>query len=170
MISTRITLISLLWLLFWASSAVSASENINIEITSHLGDEKEFFQGDQINFLISMDKDAYLLLVYQTSQNQLIQLYPNRHMPNKKYKAGVYFQIPDDHTPYQFEITPPYGRETVWIFASSTSFPNYQGKELDNGMKLLGGKVKFTLKRIKNHAKQGPYGESFFKLLSQASP
>ncbi len=49
-----------------ASSEVLGKRNhININITTHLGDHQTFMEGDVISFFLSLDKDAYLLVIYE---------------------------------------------------------------------------------------------------------
>lgn len=160
-------ILRLIIILACLSAATSGAKNsINVEITSHLGDEKVFYAGDTINFLVSTDRSAYLLMIYETADGKLIQIFPNRFASQKRYKADSYFPIPDADSGFQFVISEPFGKEKVWIFASDKKFPDFKGRWLGNGSKLLGGKKTFTLRNIKKRS----LGNHTFNLTTRASP
>ena len=116
-----------------------------IEITTHLGDKQSYFEGDTLEFLVTLSQSAYIMLIYEDASHNLIQILPNQYTPNAYLKAGIYRKIPDDDAQYSFTIAPPYGDEKLWAFAATEPFPELEGKLLDNGLKVL----KYDLVNIK---------------------
>ncbi len=142
---------------------------ITLEITTHLGDNQKFVNGDTISFFVSMDRDAYLLILYQNARKELIQILPNAYNKNNFYKKGNFFQIPNEKKPFKFKISAPFGREKIMAFASSRSFPNLQGVTTKSGLKLIKGGLETTLKTLRNHGRRrGAYGEASLKLFTSA--
>jgi hypothetical protein len=104
---------------FITTSALAAdSRSINLSVTTHLGDTQSFRDGDIVSFYVSLDKDAYLIIIYQDARGQLSVLLPNPLYPDNFFRAGLFVPIPNEHNPFQFRITPPFGKETLWVFAS----------------------------------------------------
>ena len=150
-------------------SPITRKVPITLEITTHLGDNQNFVSGDTISFFVSMDRDAYLLIIYQNAKKELIQILPNTYNKKSFYKKGNFFQIPDEKKPFNFKISAPFGREKIMAFASSRSFPNLKGVTTKSGLKLLQGNLESVLKKLrKNDRRRGAYGEASLKLSTSA--
>jgi len=93
-------------------------QRINIEITSHLGDQQVFVENDIISFFISLDHAAYIYVFYQDASNNVYQLLPNKTQTKHYFNAGDYIPFPAQDSDFQFKIRPPFGKEQLWVFAS----------------------------------------------------
>jgi len=93
-------------------------QTINIEITSHLGDQQVFVENDIISFFISLDHSAYIYVFYQDASNHVYQLLPNKTQIEHYFNAGDYIPFPAQNSDFQFKIQPPFGKEQLWVFAS----------------------------------------------------
>jgi hypothetical protein len=149
--------------LVFASVKSSKLETINIEITSHLGDKQAFINGDVIRFLINLDVDSYITVIYQTAEGQLVQLLPNQKEKNTLYKAGLFISVPSENVPYKFTIQPPYGKEKVWVFASDKSGNKLSGTVLSNGLKVVTTSIQKIKEKIQGYSIKH-YGQSSFIL------
>ena len=89
------------------------TNTIDIDITTHLGDQQTYVAGDSIEFLMNLSQDAYILILYIDAAGNIIQILPNGLVTNNFIKAGLYINIPDQSTPFQFTVSAPFGRETV---------------------------------------------------------
>lgn len=136
------------------------TRGINIEVTTYLGDNQTFKQGDKIAFLVSLDKDAHLLMIYQDANNNLIQVIPNRYRPRDLYQAGLFIAVPDSKEPFEFVVNPPFGEEQLWVFASANTFPALEGEELGNGLRKLNGNLPEILQKVRANKNNAVYGES----------
>jgi hypothetical protein len=108
-------------LLMMAGSWSANAQPFNLSVTTHLGDKQTFREGDLVSFYVSLDKDAYLTILYQDAGGQLSVLLPNTLHPENFFRAGLFIPIPNEQNPFQFRITPPFGKETLWVFASDKS-------------------------------------------------
>lgn len=140
----------------------AAGGAIRLEVASHLGDGQTYAEGDTISYFVNLDRDAYLLLVYEDAERHLIRILPNRHSGDGFYRADSTLQIPGARDPFEFTITAPFGRERVWAFAASSPFPSLAGTELDNGLVLLEGSLNQVLERVRAVARRPgvAYGEA----------
>lgn len=117
-------LLSLTLLLFGCSSLqktdslISNLNSIPLELTTHLGDQQQFIEGDEIQFLLSLGSDAYIYMVYLDAKNNITQILPNKNQPGNFYSAGYFLTIPEYDNGYRFTISQPFGNESVWVFAS----------------------------------------------------
>ena len=143
------------------SHADTAIDNtIGIEVTTHLGDKQTFQKGDVISFLISLDRDAYVLMIYEDAEHNLLQIIPNRYRQSNRYDTGLFISVPNRDEPFEFVVSPPFGKETVWVFASEQSFAELQGMELENGLRKLSDSLPDILAKIRAKQSKHLYGET----------
>jgi len=142
-------------------------KKINIDITTHLGDVINFEEGDSVYFLISLDSDAYITVIYQNAEGEIIQLLPNRKQEKYFYKAGIFLALPDTDSAFVFKVQAPFGRETLWVFASDVPLPELKGSYLDDGLRKLAAKMTSVRKRLAAHPKSA-YGEASLALHTHA--
>ena len=156
----------------FASDLVIADTNnnntINVEITTHLGDKQTFKEDDRLSFLVSLDRDAYLLMIYEDAAHNLIQVIPNRYRDSNHYQAGLFVSVPNREEPFRFVVTPPFGKETLWVFAADKPFPTLQGVTFDNGLKKLTEARSVIFSRIRSNQYRSLYGESNTTIFTEA--
>jgi len=150
------------------AESAAKPHGIGIEITTYLGDKQTFKQGDTLAFLVSLDKPAHVLMIYQDAQHNLIQIIPNRYRPDNQYPAGLFIAVPNENEPFEFTVKPPYGEEKLWAFASKRPFPTLDGTELQNGLKQLNGELTGILKRLRPRQRSDNYGESSTTIITVA--
>ena len=164
--------IPLLLCLITALSFTSKAQSINgfeLDITTHLGDQQTFYDGDRLSFLISMGQNAHLRLIYQDAENNLIQILPSRHIPKSFYDAGFYFTVPDIKHPFQLTIRPPYGKERIWVFATTTPPTPFAGRNLKNGFRLLSDDITALRHHIQKQSEQF-LGEAVTEIITRKLP
>jgi len=96
-------------------------ESIPLELTTHLGDQQQFVDGDEIQFLLSLGQAAYIYMYYIDAANKITQILPNENQRTNFYAAGYFLTIPEYENLYRFTISEPFGKESIWIFASDQS-------------------------------------------------
>ena len=143
-----------------AHATDKAKPSINIEVTTHLGDKQKFKAGDKIAFLVSLDNDAHLLMIYEDANHNLIQIIPNTYRKKSLYKKGLFIAVPDRKEPFEFLVNSPFGKEKLWVFASSKQFPVLSGTLLKNGLKQLEKKLPEILSAIRPKNRSVLFGES----------
>jgi len=132
---------------------------INIEITTHLGNQQTFVEGDDLSFLFNLDRDAYLLAIYQDAEGNLIQLLPNRESSSLPQKAGMFIPLPKQNAKFRFKIQAPFGKEELWIFASDQLPPELPGDNLSNGLKVLSEDINSVRIKLRERH-QTAYGDA----------
>ena len=113
------------------------AETVDINLTTHLGDQQSFVAGDRISFLLSLDRDAYVYLFYLDADSNLLQLLPNQRLANNFFNAGLFIPVPDQQQPFHFTVRSPYGEEIMVAFASDNGSLQFFGQPLDSGLILV---------------------------------
>lgn len=117
--------------------AAAEPEPISVEITTHLGDQQSFVDGDVISFLLSLDRDAYIYLYYQDASANIFQIFPNRRSGNHFYRKGFFMPLPPSQINFQFKIQPPFGDEKLSVFATDNADVRLEARPLNNGLSMV---------------------------------
>ena len=135
---------------------------IELEVTTYLGDDQIFVEGDVIYYLVSMNKDAYLMLILNDADGNLIKLYPNTAFGRAFHHAGRYIQVPDPVHEGTLVVSSPFGAETLWAFASTEPFPELNGEIQEAGLLILEEPIDVVREALYNHAVNvgSAYGEA----------
>lgn len=132
--------------------------SIPLELTTHLGDQQQFIEGDEIQFLLSLGQDAYIYMLYLDASGAITQVLPNVNQQSHFYSAGYFLTIPEYENLYRFTISEPFGEESVWVIASDQSIP----------LDLSLDKIDSIKDVIKNASRQA-YGEYALRITTRAN-
>ena len=130
-------------------------ESIPLELTTHLGDQQQFVEGDEIQFLLSLGENAYIYMFYIDAANNIIQILPNENQQSNFYAAGYFQTIPEYEHLYRFTISEPFGYESIWVFASDQSIT----------IKQLPGSIESIKQLIKNSSEKA-FGEYVLNIVT----
>ena len=138
------------------------SAPLNVQIWT---DKKEYKTGEQIKIYIKGNKPFYARVVYKDASKHLHQLLPNPYRDDNYFNGGVVYEIPSGKDRFELEVDPPYGDESVIVYAGTSPLGDINlkaeggifrivTKPKDIGSKTRGVvlKEKGTGKDIKNHA------------------
>lgn len=140
---------------------------IQVEITTHLGDGQSFVAGDAIAFFLSLDRDAYIVAVYEDARHRRIQIIPNANQEGNYYRSGIFHPIPGEAAPFRFLVTEPFGTESLCVFATEAPMADLAGDLLEGGLKRLDADM--TALRAQIRAQAGAaYGESCLQIHTQS--
>lgn len=146
------------------SAAFNQAEPPEIQLQIKVGQDegKVLREGENIPLSVSSDHDCYLLLIYQDSAGNLVQLLPNRRSPEAFFSAGKAFRVPGINDDFAFTVTEPFGKEAFWAFASSHPTPSLKGIYQQDGTILLHNNIDLVLNRLRVHGKLPgvAYGEA----------
>ena len=131
-----------------SSPPTQAQDVLEIGLTTHLGDKQTFNAGDEIRFLITANRPAFVVAIYQDAEGALWQLMPSKMFPSNKIAAGLYMPFPSAQDPVRLVAQPPKGTEAVWLLAAESPFPELAGTT---------GPAK--LKRFKENAPEQVFAE-----------
>ena len=99
-------------------------------------------------------------MIYEDAEHNLIQIIPNRYRQTNRYDTGLFISVPNRDEPFEFVVSPPFGKEIVWVFASEQSFAELPGVELENGLKKLSASLPDILAKIRANQSKHHYGEA----------
>lgn len=117
--------------------AAGQLETIELEITTHLGDQQTFIEGDVISFLLSLDRDAYVYLIYQDASANIFEIFPNQKSGNHFYQKGLFMPVPPPQKDVQFKVQAPFGEEELFVFATDNAEVKLNARLLVNGLSLV---------------------------------
>jgi hypothetical protein len=100
--------------------------------------ERERYQADEpVVVYITASSDCYLILIYSDPEGRGLQIFPNDFLKDNRIKGGVEQRIPDDRSPFEFWIRPPFGHGAFYAFASTQKIevpvmrPAFGGRVVD---------------------------------------
>lgn len=113
-----------------------ASASPSIEVTTQLGNDARFIEGDTIQLLLSLKNPAYVVLVLEDASGRIFRIFPtDPAQPGAvSLTAGRYQLIPSAQQGYT--VTAPFGRETVWALASTRPLPGFTGTHEETFLRL----------------------------------
>lgn len=106
-----------------AAETAPETAAVHVTITTHLGDKQHFREGDEISLLLSLDHDAYVLLIYQDASGNLTKLFPVKKNDDGWMQAGDFMTFPRHTDGLRLVVSPPFGEEKIWAFAAADAFP-----------------------------------------------
>ena len=152
--------------LSYSSLIAGQPQNIEVSITTHLGDQQSFVEGDVISFLLTLNSDAYIYLFYKDAENNIFLIYPNQKSSSQLFKSGFFIPLPPKEQHFQFKIQAPFGEETLYAIASDNPQVSLAGKQLENGLSLIDSSIREIETSLRQQSKDG-FGISELKLTSR---
>ncbi len=140
-----------------STSSSNELDSIPLELTTHLADQQQFVEGDEIQFLLSLGQDAYIYMFYLDAKGSITQILPNENQHSHFYSAGYFLTIPEYENHYRFTISEPFGEESIWIIASdrSITLPASADSLAD-------------IRRVIKHSSRQAYGEYVLSITTRA--
>ena len=153
-------------------SAARLAYPLELELTTHLGNQQHFITGDEIKLLVSLDEAAYLLLLYQDASGNVSQLFPNAYVKNAYHKPGEYFSLPPQPQHFRFTVGPPYGSEWIWLFAANQPMPELPMKQQQTPPKQIALTMPEIQKLLSNYAEKHQFSLTHrsLKLMTSSVP
>ena len=103
------------------SSSSKPLDTIPVELTTTVGHQQTFVEGEEIQFLLSLGDDAYIYMYHIDATGNIEQILPSTQQSSHFYKKGFFLTIPNYEKVFRFIVTRPYGDETIHVFASDQS-------------------------------------------------
>jgi Domain of unknown function (DUF4384) len=165
---TKLIRVIILWLLVNTACAQESQkfQSVNIQVTTHLGDQQVFVKDDLISFFISLDHGAYIYAFYQDAANSLFQILPGKAQAEHYFKAGLYIPFPSRNSAFQFQVQTPYGKEAIWVFASDNAQIVFPEKKHSGELKQPDINIAEIERRIKK-ASRSKFGSAMLVVRTQ---
>lgn len=120
--------------------------------------KKKYKSGEQMRFYIRGNKDFYARVIYIDAQGNKLQLIPNQFNKDNFFKGGTTIAIPGKNDGYQLTVAPPYGKEKVIVYASSSPQGEVDTKPAGNTLLSVEADIKeigLTARGVSLEAKKG---------------
>jgi len=124
-----------------APAAVSQSENPAVgPLTVKVWSTKAKYRtGEKIEIYIQGNQDFYARIVDITSTGDIVQLLPNDFRTASFFRKGIRYKIPDAGDQFDLTVGPPFGDDTVIVYASDAPLGDVAMHEVGHGLRAFDG-------------------------------
>lgn len=139
---------------------------IQVELTTHLGNQPYFVAGDTYHLLVKLNQSAYLRLYYQNNAGPLLQIYPLSPLESGFHGPGYFFPLTSKKNTMTFKVTLPLGTEKFWLFACDKPLPLFKHRREPQGFLLMSDPFVVLQQRIKRFAQNQcvKWGETYLHI------
>jgi hypothetical protein len=81
--------------------------------------KKDYKEGERIKVYLKGNKPFYARLLYRDAGGNLVQLLPNPFRKENYFNGGVIYELPAGNDKFDLEVSPPFGREDIILYAST---------------------------------------------------
>ena len=81
--------------------------------------DQSYRAGEKFSFFLKGNKPFFARVVYKDSQGSLLQILPNPYRRKTYFQGGTIYRLPSGKDQYTFTVVPPFGQETVTVYAST---------------------------------------------------
>lgn len=118
-----------------AAPAINRVDNPRGPLALELWTDRETYSsGEMLTFSFKANKPCYVVALYQDSEGNLVMA--SQRARDKRYDGGTVYQLPAPGDGYSLMIVPPFGEDTLRIFASTRPLELPVGR-LMSGMYVL---------------------------------
>jgi len=112
-----------------AMQAITKGKNVSDDPSAPLTvqvwtGKKDYKQGEKIKVYIKGNKPFYAKILYKDAGGNIVQLLPNPFKRDNYFNGGVIYELPSDNDRFDLEVSPPFGREDVILYASTAQLGN----------------------------------------------
>ena len=93
-------------------------------------DKKEYQSGEKIKIYIKGNKPFYAVVLHKDVKGGLLQLLPNPYRKENYFNGGVIYEIPSGNDRFELEVSPPFGEESVSVYASTSPLGDINVKDI----------------------------------------
>lgn len=83
-------------------------------------DKKAYRQAEKIRIFIRGNKPFYARILYKDTKGSLLQLLPNPYRSDNYFQGAVVYEIPSGGDQFELEVSPPFGEESIVVYAGSS--------------------------------------------------
>lgn len=121
-------------------------------------DKKDYKKGEKIRIYIKGNKPFYARIIYNDAGGNQVQLLPNPYRAENYFNGGVVYQMPSGTDRFDLEVSPPFGQESITVYASTAPLGDIELKqddavyrvvssekevsEMTRGVKIMGASAK----------------------------
>jgi hypothetical protein len=122
-------------------------------------DKQAYHAGERVKIYLKGNKPFFARVIYRDASKNHLQLLPNPYRLDNYFQGGVVYEIPSARDKFDLEVNPPFGEETIIVYASVTELGDLtlkdeggvyavETKAKDIGIKTRSVKVKAASGRV----------------------
>jgi hypothetical protein len=92
-------------------------------------DKEAYRQDEKIKIYLKGNKPFFAKVIYRDAAKNNLQLLPNPYRKDNYFQGGVIYEIPSGTDKFELEVNPPFGEESIIIFASVTELGDLNLKQ-----------------------------------------
>ena len=97
----------------------TALDDPSLPLTVKVWTDKEAYrEGEKIKIYLQGNKPFFAKVIYLDSGKNNLQLLPNPYRQDNYFQGGVIYGIPSGTDKFELEVNPPFGEESIMIYAS----------------------------------------------------
>ena len=81
-------------------------------------DKETYREGEKIKIYLKGNKPFFARVIYWDAAKINLQLLPNPYRQDNYFQGGVIYEIPSGTDKFEMEVNPPFGEESIMIYAS----------------------------------------------------
>jgi hypothetical protein len=81
-------------------------------------DKENYREGEKIKIYLKGNKPFFAMVIYRDAVKNNLQLLPNPYRRDNYFQGGVIYEIPSGTDKFELEVNPPFGEESIMIYAS----------------------------------------------------
>ena len=83
-------------------------------------DKKEYRQKEKMKIYVKGNKPFYAKVLYRGVDGTTLQILPNPYRTENYFNGGAVYEIPTGKDQFELEVGPPFGEETISVYAGSS--------------------------------------------------
>ena len=97
----------------------TAPDDPSLPLTVKVWTDKEAYrEGEKIKIYLKGNKPFFATVIYRDAGKNNLQLLPNPYRQDNYFQGGVIYVIPSGTDKFELEVNPPFGEESIMIYAS----------------------------------------------------
>lgn len=89
---------------------------LNVQLWSN---KTRYRRGEKIRIFLRGNKPFYARVLYRDADGNTLQLLPNPYRKDNYFNGGTIYEIPAGQDRFELEVTPPFGKENIVLYAST---------------------------------------------------
>ena len=97
----------------------TALDDPSLPLSVKIWTDKEIYsKGEKIKIYLKGNKPFFARVIYRDVAKNNLQLLPNPYRQDNYFQGGVIYEIPSGTDKFELEVNPPFGEESIMIYAS----------------------------------------------------
>ena len=122
-----------------SNSGINKSNLLTVKVWTK---KKHYKKGESIKIYILGNYDFYARIVDIISTGEIIQLLPNQYRKSSFFKGGKIYQIPGRDDQFNMQVSPPYGKDEIIVYASRAPLGQVSLESIGQGLGIYKGSRK----------------------------